>query len=265
MIDLHTHTTASDGVLTPIELIKLARKQGLKAISITDHDTVKGIIKTELIEVVPGVEISTTDKREEVHILGYYIDTKNKQLLEKLEYLKKKRLTRADEMLKKLRSKGITLKKEEIEYKESIGRPNIARALITKGHAKTIKEAFNKYLGTKGTAYVEKKKLGYEQAIKTIKQAGGIPFLAHPGEIKTNNIKEYLDRAVKKGVKGIEVIHPSNNKEMRELLKNYCKKNKLLISGGSDYHGKGRKNKLAKNIPYSYLEKIKELKKEQQE
>lgn len=261
MIDLHIHSTYSDGIHSPEEIVKIANRKKLKAISITDHDTIEGtkrVLDEKSIKVISGVEISTWHENTQLHILGYGIDVKNKYLLDKIKYLRLKRESRAEKIISKLNKQGIDLKKDDIEYNKVIARPNIARAMIKKGYIKDISQAFNKYLGSGGSAFVPKTLFTFEQSVNMIKRAGGVAVLAHPGEIKTGNINYWLKEAVNRGVKGVEVFHPSNDKEVRKLLLEFAGKNNLLITGGSDCHGKPPKKELGiENIPDHYFKELK--------
>ncbi len=258
------HSTASDGTLTPKELVNKAKSIGLRAISITDHDTINGVkkvVNTKIMEVVPGIEISTDYKKQEMHILGYYIDLSDEILIEKLDWLKQMRVERAEKMLEKLQNMNIDINQEEVfKNRKIVSRRHFADALVNKKIVDSYKEAFNKYLGRRGKAFVPREKLGYKESINIIKNTGGVPILAHPGEIRTKKVMPFIKHAVHLGILGVEIFHPSNNEEMRKKLMNYCKKKDLLISGGSDFHGKGVKNRMGvENIPYMYLEKIKEI------
>lgn len=243
-IDMHTHTTASDGVYSPSRLVDYAIKKGLSGIAITDHDTVDGI--EEALEhankykdfiVVPGVELSTQYRNEEIHILGYMIDYKMNCLLELLENLQDLRTNRAIKIINKLKGLGFEINYEGVlrfTKASVIGRPHIARFLIEKGYTDSIGEAFQNYLGKGCVAYVAKEKLTPSCAIDIIKKAGGISVIAHPGLLKEPiAIIEYL---IDLGVDGIEVYHSEHSlKESMQYLE-IAKNHNLLITGGSDFH-----------------------------
>jgi len=245
--DLHMHTCHSDGYYTPEKLIEKANNQGIKILSITDHDSVNGIKEARKyaekcgIEVIPGVEISTDIRDTEVHILGYFVDPKNKDLEHYLNFFREERYKRAIRMVKKLNILGleITLDDVLVFAKDSaIGRPHIAQALLAKGQVKSFFEAFYKYLGNHAPAYERKVHLSPQSAFKIISDAGGLSFIAHPGNMPEILIKELIDA----GVDGIEVIHPSHSPEQVRFYKGIVIEYFLLESGGSDFHGGKRED-----------------------
>ena len=245
--DLHMHTCHSDGYYTPEKLIEKANNQGIKILSITDHDSVNGIKEASKyaekcgIEVIPGVEISTDIRDTEVHILGYFVDPKNKDLEHYLNFFREERYKRAIRMVKKLNILGldITLDDVLLVAKDSaIGRPHIAQALLAKGQVKSFFEAFYKYLGNHAPAYERKVHLSPQSAFKIISDAGGLSFIAHPGNMPEILIKELIDA----GVDGIEVIHPSHSPEQVRFYKGIVIEYFLLESGGSDFHGGKRED-----------------------
>jgi predicted metal-dependent phosphoesterase TrpH len=250
MIDLHVHTTFSDGTFTPQEVVRFAKEKGLFAISITDHDTTDGV-KDAIeegerlgLKVVSGVEISA-DFEIEMHILGLFIDIDNEFLQQKLKMLEKFRKERNPQIIKKLRQMGYNISMEEVEklaLGEMIGRPHIAKVLVQKGYFSTTKEVFEKLLGFGKPAYVKKEKLKPQEAIEAIKKAGGLAILAHPHkylylEEGSENVflelKEY-------GLDGIEVFHSDHNQIETSMLLEIAKKLDLAISGGSDFHGENK-------------------------
>jgi len=246
--DLHIHTTASDGVLAPKEVLKWAFKKGLKAISITDHDTVSGmtealsINKLTDLEIIPGIELNSEHNDEEVHVLGYYFNYNNKGFLEKLREIQQFRHDRAIKMIRKLNHLNIDINIDEVKYisnGESVGRPHIAQALINKGYAKDIKSAFKDYIGIGCPAYVGRYKLSTKQAIMMINDADGVPVLAHPGLLKDESkLNDILDQ----GFSGIEVYHSKHDNKTVKRLKDFAREKGLLITGGSDCHGKPHNN-----------------------
>lgn len=241
--DLHIHTTASDGLLTPEEVVQWAIHKKLRAVAITDHDTVKGIqpamkASSELkLEIIPGIEFSSEHMEEEIHILGYYIDYNNTWLQSKLDEMYQSRYERAIKMIDKLKAIGIAISLEQVQRiaeQGTIGRPHIARAMIEKGYIDNIKDAFKQYIGKDGPAYVERYRISCQEAIDIIKQLGGVPVLAHPGLI---NYTEYIREILDMGIEGIEVYHSKHdNENMRYALRLAAEK-ELLITGGSDCHG----------------------------
>ncbi len=245
--DLHIHTNFSDGSYSPLEIIEIAVAKNIDTISITDHDTVEGLEtainagKKKGIEVIPGIELSTSYKKEDVHILGYYIDYKDDFLLAKINRFFEVRKKRARKMIKLLRKQGFDIQLERVKKiagKNYIGRPHIARALIDAGYVENIKEAFTKkYIGNNARAYVPRYKISPEEAVSIIKKAKGIPVLAHPGFENPLTRKEIKDLK-QKGLMGIEVFHSKHDQEATEYYKSLAEEMKLLIMGGSDFHGK---------------------------
>ncbi len=275
-IDLHVHTTFSDGSFTPKQVIEFCKHKGIVAVSITDHDSTDGIeeavkLGTKMcIEVIPGVELSAELKdsaEEEIHILGYFINWEDKTLQQKLKIFREARKQRAYQIFKKLQKLGIKLNEEKIFHETnqgSIGRLHFAKEMLNCNYVKSIKEAFELYLSYGKPAFVPKLKLSPEEAIKMILTTGGIPVLAHP------YFSNYLDlRFIKKlinyGLKGIEVYHSKHPKNVVEELLTIAEKYNLLITGGSDCHGEvGDTPPLlgTLNIPYVLLEKLKLYKQE---
>ncbi|WAM32267.1 PHP domain-containing protein [Caldicellulosiruptor naganoensis] len=247
MIDLHIHTTFSDGTYSPEDVVVLAKGKGLFAIAITDHDTTDGV-KMALkkgqeigMKVISGVEISA-DFEIEMHILGLFIDVDNTSLQEKLKMLEGFRKERNPKIIEKLRKMGYDISMEDVEKVASgevIGRPHIARVLVRKGYFENTKAVFENLLGFGRPAYVKKEKLKPYEAIEAIKRAGGLAILAHPHkylylEEGPENVFEELKEY---GLDGIEVYHSDHtDKETRQLLE-IAKKLDFLISGGSDFHG----------------------------
>jgi hypothetical protein len=237
--DLHIHTTYSDGLLTPDEVIKVAFQKGLYAISITDHDTVAGIRKFEnsQVKVIPGIEFGCVFEGEDVHILGYFSKYFLPKISEKVSFLKEKRTERCSEIIKKLNNQGLKIDMEDVcIYTQNglIGRPHIARALIERGYVHSMREAFDLYLNRGCPAYVERCSLSIEETIDLIHEEGGIAVLAHPGLIKR---KEIIDYVIKEGIDGLEVIHSKHTHEDVVYFLSLAKKKNLLITGGSDSHG----------------------------
>lgn len=249
--DMHIHTIASDGVLKPEEIFKIASEKGLKGLAITDHDTVEAIedclsLREKYdLDFIPGIELSTDYNGAEIHILGYYLDYTNKELLELLKSFQIERLLRIHKMLEKLNKLGYKITFEEIQLESektsennSIGRPHLARALIKKGYFRNINDVFEKLLGNGKPGYVERFKYQTEEGIKTLRKFGGIPVFAHPGLTKLEYSK--LDKLIKEfvsfGLQGIEVYHTDHTNETSYMLAKLANKYDLLVTGGSDYH-----------------------------
>lgn len=241
--DLHIHTIFSDGSLTPFDVVRLASQKGLYSISITDHDTIEGI-KSAMdngrvfdIIVIPGIEISCQFHNEEIHLLGYFIDFQNQELLQTLNMFRESRESRGKKIVEKLNSLGINISLKEvvkIAGNGVIGRPHIAKALVNNNYVESIQEAFDKYLNNNKPAYVDRYKLSLKQGIELIHNAGGAAVFAHPGLVKNN---DSIIEAIKYGIDGIEVIHSKHT--TKDVLKytKIAKKNNLVITGGSDFHG----------------------------
>lgn len=266
--DLHLHTLFSDGTYTPGQLISESAKCGLSAIAVVDHDTVRGIgpaieaAKPKKIEVIPGIELSAEYEGLEVHILGYLIDYKNKELMERLNILKKNRIERVYKIIEKLKDMGVTLDPETIfnlSKQGTVGRLHIARAMVAEGKVNSVFEAFQKYIGDKCPAYVLGFKFSPDEAIKLIKDAGGISVLAHPYSL---NNDDFIIKFIDYGLMGLEVYYPEHSQSMINFYKNLATKHNLLITGGSDCHGKAKPEiKIGSiKIPYDLVEKMKEAK-----
>lgn len=239
--DLHIHTTYSDGAFTPDEIIEMAREKGIRYISITDHDTMGAYenLQTEYkdLTVISGVEVSTYYKGLELHILSYFHDPFDKPLLDLLDRFKTDRVERYHKILKNLEEMDIHLP-DEAPPKDSYGRAHIAKLLIEHGYVKNIKEAFNIYLDVDKIAYEKRYKIDTREALRALRDAGGIPVLAHPGEKLYNLHFEALLTELKvHGLLGLEVYHPSHKKELTNRFYALAKKHRMVISGGSDFHG----------------------------
>jgi 3',5'-nucleoside bisphosphate phosphatase len=243
--DLHIHSTFSDGTLTPEEIVKIAEIEGMKSISITDHDCISSQYiseKSKNINIISGIEISSEINHLDIHILGYFIDYKNEDLINTVNKLKEARIERVEEILFKLKKESIFINFEDLELKDSssIGRSHIAKAMVKKGYFDNYKTAFTNYLVQGKPAFVKGYKLDYKYAIEIIVKSGGVAVLAHPGQIYKSLEIEALVKELKCfGLEGLEVYHPSHSTEQINKFYNLAKKYKLLITGGSDYHGKG--------------------------
>jgi len=244
-IDLHIHTTASDGRATPTEIVHRASELGMKAIAITDHDSVEGIEealaearKFPKLLVIPGVELGADVPHGERHILGYYVDHYSTEFCHKLEMLRYARATRGQKIVSKLNNYGVILNWDHvvnIADGASIGRPHIAQALLERGYIASLQEAFDKYIGDNGPCFVVREKFGVVETVELIAKTGGLPALAHPAETKKlNSVIEELKPA---GLIGMEVYYKNYSKETRKRLMNLANKHGLVCCGGSDYHG----------------------------
>lgn len=243
--DLHIHTTASDGLKTPEEIVDLANQNNMYAISITDHDTINGIqraidrsklIKCKTI-IIPGIELSSSLENYDVHILGYFIDYRSSNLLSLSNKLIEHRSERIWKMITKLNNLGIKITVQDVKAQSKndyIGRPHIAKTLQEKKYVNNIAEAFDLYLEKGKPAYVERYKLEVNECINLIHDIGGVAVLAHPGLI--DNLK-IVDKVINMGIDGIEVVHSKHNSEEIKLYKQMAFKHGLVMTGGSDYHG----------------------------
>lgn len=264
--DLHIHTKCSDGVFTPEEIVEKAKKTGLKTISITDHDSVLGIDKAKPlaseygIELINGVEMSSTYQGHDIHILGYFFDYKNSALKSYLDHCKQLRTERAERMVGKLAEMGVKIEIEQIILKAqngSVGRPHIAAVLQDGGFVKSFSEAFSRYLGSHSPAYVKSIETPPAEVIRLINEAAGLSFLAHPGQ---NVPDEILRHLINFGLDGIEIIHPSHDTYKENYYREIANEYFLLFSGGSDYHGlKDQEKDLFGQItiPYEWVTKMK--------
>jgi 3',5'-nucleoside bisphosphate phosphatase len=247
--DLHAHTTASDGTYTPRQLVELARKNGLAGVAVCDHDTTDGIEEAlqagreSGIEVVPGVEINTEYEGKEVHILGYYFDRSSSVLQDLFRKLREERLTRMERILQKLQAAGLEISEREVLAEAdgaSVGRPHIARVLVRLGYAEDMRDAFDRWLAKGRPGYVERLKLHPGQAVRLIREAGGVPVIAHPGLIGKDAIVEEL---IPEGLLGLEALHPDHSPQERERFVEMAKNLGLIATGGSDFHGAGAEHR----------------------
>lgn len=253
-IDLHIHSTASDGTYTPFEILNKAQRFNLGAISITDHDTIIGSkealrigIPTSL-KFLTGVEISTSppqsfSKFESIHILGYAINLEDAALNQTLGVLQKARKNRNPQIVERLNHLGIDISFNDILEEAGdglIGRPHIAQSMVNKRYAESIDQAFNTYLGKGKIAYVDKFRVDCAEAIKIILNAGGVPVLAHPILLKTKNdafLEDLIDTLKPMGLKGIEVYYPEHSADDVARYTMLAKRHGLLMTGGTDFHG----------------------------
>jgi len=250
-IDLHTHSSHSDGSLSPRQLVQLAKDRRLRAIALTDHDTVAGLEEAleagkELgVEVVPGVEISAQYPPGTMHILGYYLRASNRELLGALKKLQQARAARNPKIIQRLQGLGLEITTTEVLDLSGgqVGRPHIAKALVNKGYVSSIDEAFSRYLKKGAVAYVEKFRFPPEEAIAIIRRAGGIAVLAHPFTLGINKVDELVllvHELAKIGLEGIEVFYPDHTEEMAIVYEDVAKRLGLVCTGGSDFHGNFR-------------------------
>jgi len=265
--DLHVHTSESDGTLTPRQLVKQALSRGLSAVAIVDHDTVGAIAEalaaaqdTDL-EVIAGIELTAQYEKQEIHILGYFLDCQNKALLKKLSLVQLNRIERVHKIVKNLEDQGVKLNAQDvfdISGKGTVGRMHIAKALVKAGWVTTTAEAFRKYIGDKSPAYVLGFSLSPAEAINLIKEAGGVAVLAHPYMLHND---ELINQLAGWGLQGIEVYYPEHSQSMVNFYLDLAKKLNLLVTGGSDFHGSVKPDiKLGMvKIPIELVEKLRQV------
>jgi predicted metal-dependent phosphoesterase TrpH len=265
-VDLHIHTKFSDGTHSVQEILEMAFQRKLKAVSITDHDCINAYPfaqrrGSELgIEVIPGVELSSEIDGTDIHILGYYMDIHDTFLTRKLSEMKQARYLRAEKIVENLNNQGIDLRFEtvlNIAGEAAIGRPHIAAALLREELVYSFREAFDKYIGYESPAYVKKLTILPQEVFQLIRQAGGIPVLAHPG---VTRIDPHIAQFVKEGLMGIEVFHAEHSAEQERFYLHYCKNLGLAYTGGSDFHSTGQnKTEIGRTkTPYAAVESLKE-------
>ena len=246
-VDLHLHTTCSDGRLTPTELVALAARQGVKLMAVTDHDSTDGLEEAleesrehPQLEVIPGIELGTEVPGGEIHMLGYYIQYKNADVQDILQNFRLGRVNRARRMVEKLGEMGIQLewpRVQEIAGEGSVGRPHIALAMVEKGYISHPKDAFPTYIGRNCPAYVERSKLTPREAVLLIRNWAGTAVVAHPADIE--NLEDTLEDLKSAGLSGMEVHYAQYTEEKIKELADVAKRHGLLACGGSDYHALG--------------------------
>jgi predicted metal-dependent phosphoesterase TrpH len=244
-MDLHTHSTASDGLYTPTELAKRASEAGLSIIALTDHDTTNGLAEAlsageaRHLEIIPGIEINTDIPGTEVHVLGYFLEYQQAAFQQTLQTLRDMRVTRAQRMVEKLRSIGLNITWERVRELATgtVGRPHVAAALVEGGYAESIADAFNRYIGRGKPGYVARYKLAPLDAVRLINSVHGVPVLAHPAGIP--ELEHLLPSLCEAGLAGIEVYYGDYDPQTVENLKRLADYYHLIPTGGSDYHGPG--------------------------
>lgn len=272
--DLHAHTTVSDGTLTPRELVQLAAEKGLAAVGITDHDTTDGVTTALTagrefgVWVVPGIELNTDIEDGHVDILGYFIDIINEEFQNTLTKIRDARYYRAKEMVDKLTrlDKPISFDRVlELSTEGAIGRPHVAQALLEAGHVDNIGEAFDLYIGRNGPAYADRYRMSPHEACELVRQAGGIPSLAHP--VPTSdpfNHEEDLDALLstlgEARLGAMECYYPGYTPEVREYLLDIVDRFDLIPTGGSDFHGATKPDiELGMvSLPLQYVEQLRD-------
>lgn len=267
--DLHVHTRYSDSTLLPEEVVNYSVKAGLSAIAITDHDTVNGIQPTMDIarktglEVVPGIELTVENEKQEIHILGYYIDWRSKSFIDKISVIQRSRIDRIIKMTDLLNKQGVQITPEAVFNKAdkgTVGRLHVASVMVELKITRSIEEAFRKYIGFRKPCYVEHLKFSPEEAVDLISRAGGVPVVAHPNLMKDDSI---IDEMIGYGLKGIEVFHTDHDSHAEKKYTRLAKEKGLLVTGGSDCHGLGKGRVLIGTvmIDYAYVEALKQASK----
>jgi len=275
-IDLHAHSTASDGTDAPGAIIEKGAAMGLRAMSVTDHDTVSGVAEAMAAgerlgaEVIPGIEVSSDYRDNNIHILGYFVDIRSPALRPVLEWVKTEREERNKKIVAMFAADGFDMTLEELreEYPISVlGRPHMAEHLMRKGYVNSIKEAFDKYLGEGARYYMPKRRISIARAVEVILAAGGVPVLAHPLQYRypPDEVIEMIEYTKSLGIRAMECYYSEHSMAQQEWLLAQAERYGLGVSGGSDYHG-SRKTHISLGtgmgnlaVPYSVLEQLKAL------
>ena len=275
-IDLHLHTTASDGTDTPAETVEKAAALGLAAVALADHDTVSGVAEARRagerlgVEVVPGIEVSSDYRDNNIHVLGYFLDPESPALQPVLDWVRIERIARNEYVVNRMADDGIDISVEELrrEYPDAVlGRPHMAELLMKKGYVSSVKEGFERYLGEGSKYYLPKRRISLARAIETIRAAGGVPVLAHPLQYgyPLGEVTEMIEYAVSLGVRALECFYSEHSLEQERWLLAQAERYALGVSGGSDWHGsrkpwiqmgRGMDNL---EIPYRVLEELRAL------
>ena len=243
-VDLHTHTTASDGTLTPSQLVSEAAQRGLRVLAVTDHDSTDGVAEAldeasrhPPLQVVPGIEINCDVEGAEIHILGYYPDDEAPWFQDFCRAQRRERRARVHRIADRLAELGMPIDPEEIftlVREGSAGRPHVAQAMLKRGYVKSVREAFDKYLGAGKLAHVPRKKLTPDDAVRIIRRAGGVPVFAHPG---LSGRDEMIPGLISAGMMGIECYYGEHSAAQRAGYLQLCREHGLVATGGSDFHG----------------------------
>lgn len=247
-VDLHAHTVVSDGTLAPADLVALARRTGLAALAVTDHDHLGGVAEAREagarlgVEVVAGVELSVAHASGDVHLLGYLVDEQDAALLGRLERLRDARAQRAVRIVERLQAAGVPVTLADLAQEAplqggAVGRPHVARALVRRGHAASIQDAFDRYLADGRPGAVPKEKLSARDAIALVRGAGGVAVLAHPVTLPEAAREPLLRELAALGLGGVEVDYPKHDDALRARLRGLAEELGLVATGGSDYHG----------------------------
>ena len=266
LADLHTHTHYSDGTDSPQRLLEQVAAAGIAAVAITDHDTMAGwreavpLAAAHNIELIPGIEMSSSWQGYEVHMLGFLMDPEHPGLKEFITWQGGRRIERVREMVKKLQAAGVKIEADDVfnvAGKGTIGRPHVAQALLNRGYVSTLREAFDRYIGNGGPGFVSGSSTTPAEVIRIIREAGGAPVLAHPMYLKDDSVIEQFVRA---GLVGIEVYHSSHKPDLVLRYEQMAEKFGLLQTGGTDYHGSSKEGLPigSTTVPYALVERLKE-------
>ena len=256
--DFHTHSTASDGALTPTQLVDLAASRSVRILALTDHDSVEGVAEAQRaaashpgFTLIPGVEMGTDIPGAEVHILGYFLDHENRELLVALQRLRDARRRRGQRMVEKLRAMGYDISWEHVQKlagEGAVGRPHVAEALLEKGYIANVTQAFNGLIGRNDPAYAERQKMTPKEAVEIIVRLGGVAVLGHPGDL--NDLDDLLIELKAAGLTGMEVYYQDYDEPTIQRLRETARRHDLFPLGGSDYHGiYGERERLPGEVP----------------
>jgi predicted metal-dependent phosphoesterase TrpH len=273
LVDLHLHTTASDGRLSPTELIQLVARKGVKVVSVSDHDTTEGLAEVSRaieefpnMRLIPGIELSTDIPGDEIHMLGYFMEYDDPEFQQVLRRFRAGRVDRAKMMVEKLASLGLEVEWERVQAiagDGSVGRPHIALALVEKGYFKEPKEPFFEFLGRNGLAYAEREKMTPSEGVQLLARVGGVPVLAHPAQLQ--DLDQKVEELKAAGLRGMEVHYAMYSPETVDYLLSVARRHDLIPCGGSDYHGLGNTGELLPGLlgpPMETVERLEEAHRE---
>ena len=273
LVDLHLHTTASDGRLSPTELIRLVASKDVKVVSVSDHDTTEGLAEVSRameefpdMRLIPGIELSTDIPGDELHMLGYFMQYDDPEFQQALRRFRAGRVDRAKSMVEKLASFGLEVEWERVQAiagDGSVGRPHIALALVERGYFKEPKEPFFEFLGRNGLAYVEREKMTPSEGVELLARVGGVPVLAHPAQLQ--DLDQKVEELKAAGLRGMEVHYAMYSPETVDYLLSVAHRHDLIPCGGSDYHGLGNSGELLPGLlgpPMETVERLEEAHRE---
>ena len=268
LADLHLHTTFSDGTDEPARIVELAAQAGLSAIAITDHDNTEAlaiagpVASARGIELITGIEMSAAAEGQEVHVLGFFFDVTHPALVTHLKTQQARRVERMREMVNRLGQVGVRITAEEVlalAGEGTVGRPHVARVLLKHGYISSLPEAFSKYIGPNNPGFVPGSTLPPSQVIRLLREAGGVPVLAHPVYLKRDDLIEQFARD---GLAGLEVYHSGHTPDVVRRYDQLADRLQLLKTGGSDYHGDSKEGLPvgAVKVPYALVESLRKWK-----